>query len=81
MFGFGHGMGYGTFFGGFGMIFILIFVIVIAIIGFKVLNTSNRNDGYGSISTQNENALDILKRRYAKGEIAQDEFNEMKKNL
>ena len=59
------------------MIIILIFVVVIAIIGFKVFNTSNRNNGYGSISTQNENALDILKNRYAKGEITQDEFKNL----
>lgn len=32
-------------------------------------------------SAPDDDALDILKRRYARGEIDQDEYDEMKKNL
>jgi putative membrane protein len=31
--------------------------------------------------TQNESPLDILRRRYAKGEIAREEYEKMKKDL
>ena len=37
--------------------------------------------GEASIEQQSETALDILKKRYAKGEITQEQFEEMKKNI
>lgn len=37
--------------------------------------------GEASNEQQSETALDILKKRYAKGEITQEQFEEMKKNL
>ena len=37
--------------------------------------------GEASNEKQSETALDILKKRYAKGEISQEQFEEMKKNL
>jgi putative membrane protein len=37
--------------------------------------------GSGSSSTQEESALDVLKKRYARGEITREEYEEKKKDL
>ena len=58
-------------FGGFSMVLILGVLIV-----FVVLALRGR-DG----TSKSETPLDILKRRYAKGEIDKEEFERMKKEL
>jgi putative membrane protein len=68
--GWGGMMGY---FGG-GIMMILFWVAVIYFIVWLVRN--NKVDGGGS-----KNALDVLKERYAKGEIDKKEFEEKKKDL
>jgi len=66
-FGFGH-MGFGW-----------LFWIALIVAGFFLIrgnlsgNSSNQNSG--------QSALDILKQRYARGEISKEEFNRMKKDL
>ena len=76
----------GGFFGGFGfiwMIFIFIFIaviivgIILLIVGLvKKANYSNKSpQGKGN------NSLEILKQRYAKGEITKKEFETMKKDI
>jgi putative membrane protein len=69
--------------GWFGMIMMLLFwVLIIAgiviLIRWMVQKTSSRNRS--NIGTGSQ-AMDILKERYAKGEISQDEFESMKKDI
>jgi putative membrane protein len=61
----------------FGGVFMLIFwiaVIFLVVWGIKKL-TENRGSAAGS------NALDIARERYAKGEISQEEFQNIKKHI
>lgn len=68
-----HGMeGFG---GGFGMFFWWIIVIVAIVIAAKWL-FDQRGPG-----EQRESPIDILKRRYAQGEISRDEFQKRKEEL
>ncbi|MDD2870968.1 MAG: SHOCT domain-containing protein [Candidatus Gracilibacteria bacterium] len=62
----------------FGGGFMIVFWIII-VIGF-VYFLKEYNNGRGSDENENK-ALNILKERYAKGEIDLNQFEEMKKNL
>ncbi len=69
-----YGLGYGYM--GLGLIFwILLIVGVILLI--KLLIEQDKTTG----GEQQRTAMDILKARYAKGEITAEEFEEMKKRL
>jgi putative membrane protein len=72
MWGWQGGMGYG--YGG-GYMWILL-LVVIGILVYLILR--NVPSGPGS---DKESALDILKKRFAKGEITQQEYDEMKRKL
>lgn len=70
--GWGHMMGYG---GGFMWI---IFLIVIGVLIYFLFQASKSKGVPGSAS---ETPLDILKKRYAKGEITKEEFDKMKADI
>ncbi|MGW8273170.1 MAG: SHOCT domain-containing protein [Thermodesulfovibrionales bacterium] len=63
---------------GFGWVFMIIFwaVIILAVVFLvKAVAGGARREGRG------EMPLDILKRRYARGEITREEFEKMKDDL
>ncbi len=72
--------GPGYFFGGpFGMMLGFIFWALVIYAIFRLIpNLTNRSLG---VSRKEETALEILKRRYAKGEIDAEEFSRRKKDL
>lgn len=67
-----HWWGDGMWFGGFFWIFIIVLI---------VWAVSNRRRGFYNWHTDKETAMDILKRRYAKGEISKEQFELMKKDI
>lgn len=76
----GHMDGYGWSMMGFGMIGITLFwilLIVALVLLVKVLWKS----GSGSGRSQEKKPLDILKERYARGEIEKEEFDQRKQDL
>jgi len=74
--GWGHMMEYGRY-GGIFM-WILLITIVVVILYFFI----NRGKTTGnSISLAKESPMDILKKRYARGEITNDEFDKLKRDI
>lgn len=72
---YGWGMGWGM---GLGWLFFILFWVLI-ILG--VLYLIKLIAGGGRSKPTEETPLDILKRRYAKGEISKEDFEKMKEDL
>jgi len=70
--GIGMGMGLGV-----GMWLFWIAIIVVVVLAFKLL--TNRTSGQSGTPT--ESALEILRKRYARGEIDSREYERMKNEL
>jgi putative membrane protein len=68
---YGWGMGFGWFF----MVIFWVLVIIGVVYLIKLVLPGIKNEG------KTETALDILKKRYAKGEVSKEEFEEKKKDL
>lgn len=84
---FGHMGGFGPGFGfGFGWIFMFLFWAVLIWAIFSLIRgVSGHGFGcghrHGESRGKGNSALDILKERYAKGEITKEEFEKIKKDL
>ena len=81
----GYHMGPGMMWGGYGigwMIFPIVMIVVI-LIGFRLMGRRGDGSSWCGHGEQNDpdTPLDILKKRYAKGEINKEEFEAMKKDM
>ncbi len=70
--GYGYGMGYGI--GILGLIFWILVIIGLVLL-IKYLWESS------GAKKEQESAIEILKKKYARGEISKEEFEEKKKDL
>jgi putative membrane protein len=70
-YGLGWGMGFG------GVLMVVSWILVILGIVYLVKSFAGGRKG----AVKEETALDILKRRYARGELSKEEFERMKEDL
>lgn len=74
---YGHGRGMmGYWFGGFFMW--IIFIVIIAVVVYLIIRLSKQKETY---TLMNETPRHILEKRYARGEISKEEFDEIRKNI
>ncbi len=62
----------------FGWIF---WLIIIGAVAWLIINQSNKHRNQNQVNPHTESHIDILKKRYAKGEINKEQFDQMKKDL
>lgn len=69
--------------GWFGMIFMFVFwgLIIVGIVFLVKWVMQTAGNRSGSLATTNSKSMDILKERYARGEITHDEFVSMKNDI
>jgi len=73
--------GHASMMGGMGVLAILFWVLIIAGIIFIAKWFLERNRGESDADKHLESALDILKKRYARGEIDRETYEQMKKDI
>lgn len=73
-------MGFGGF-GGIGMIFGFIFFILIVIGVVFLIVWLVRRSSYSATDRTGTKSIELLKERYAKGEVTKEQYENMKKDL
>ena len=56
-------------------------ILIIGLIFVLIWSNTREKDRYIPFNQKDENAMDILKKRYAKGEITKEQFQQMKEEL
>lgn len=56
-------------------------IIIIGLIFVIIWSNTREKDKYIPFDQRGEDAMDILKKRYARGEIAKEQFQQMKEDL
>lgn len=77
----GNEVGYGMFFGPLFMILILGATIAVIVFLVRWLGGAQQGFGPASLTPPVQTPLDILKERFAKGEISKEEFDERRRVL
>ena len=67
--------------GWYGSIMGLIFLGITIWFVFLLIGQSHRRNFDSNTNNQNASAIEILKKRYARGEISKDEFERIKKEI
>jgi len=73
-------MGFGGF-GVFGMIFSFVIFIAIAIGVIFLIIWLVKRTGYSASNDTSSRSIEVLKERYAKGELTKEQYENMKKDL
>jgi putative membrane protein len=68
-------------FGPFMMLPMMLFWLLIIVIGILLVRKLWRESHDNEVPAASKTALDILKERYAKGEISKEEFEQIKKDI
>lgn len=83
---FGHGSwghmmdwGHGTYWSGGVIMFLILLLGLIGVVAYFVINQKKLGRNYREY--ENETVMEILKQRYAEGEITKQQYEEMKKVL
>ena len=56
-------------------------ILIIGLIFVLIWSNTRERDKYIPFNQKGEDAMDILKKRYAKGEITKDQFQQMKEDI
>jgi putative membrane protein len=71
----------GWFFGPLMMILVLVVAVILIVLLVRWLGGPGHGAGHGTLGQPGKAPLDILKERYARGEIDKDEFEERRRTL
>ncbi|MCK8603677.1 SHOCT domain-containing protein [Desulfoferrobacter suflitae] len=74
----------GSFFGWFGSIFTMVFWILILVGLLRLiqwLGNQGKMSGRQTLASASETPIDILKKRYARGDLAKEQYEAMKRDL